>query len=437
MTKKLRVLMVEDSGDCAETMLGHLRAAGFEPDACCVSSVEALREALAESQWDAVISCYRMSGMSALAALRVVQDTVRDLPFIVCSGTEDEDAATECLRAGAADFISGSHLARLGLVVAREVRVAAGRRDRRLMESALRKREASARRIVAASNEGIIVVDANRLVRYLNPAAEAMLGGDAEGLLGRELPLGLDGDSGAGEVDMAPVAGVSIVVEARWSPIDWGGEDATLVILHDVTIRRRTEAQLRDSFINLADTLSRAMASRDPYTTNHQQRVAGLVVQVGARMGLKDAQLWELRLGGLLHDVGKVAVPESLLTKPGRLTPEELEIVRTHPQQGYVILKDAGLPPAVALMALHHHENLDGTGYPQGLAGNALSVEDRILTASNVLESLTSFRPYRRAFTVERALSTLKDGMGRQFDGDVVDCLNGLVRDGAYEPGLP
>jgi len=437
MRTTLRVLLIEDSSEPAETMRGHLRAAGFEPDMRYVSSEQALREALSESQWDIVISSYRLSGMSALAALRVVQDTVRDLPFIVYSGLEDEDAAIECLRAGAADYLSGDHLARLGPVIAREVRVAAGRRDRKLMESALRKREASARRIVAASSEGTVVVDGKRLVRYLNPAAETMLGRDAERLLGRELPLGLDGASGSSEVDMLPVCGVPIIVEVRWSAIDWGGEEATLVILHDVTIRRRAEAQLRDSFVTLADTLSRAMASRDPYTTNHQQRVAGLVLQVGARMGLKDAQLWELRLGGLLHDVGKVAVPETLLTKPGRLTPEELEIVRTHPQQGYDILKDAGLPPAVALMALHHHESLDGTGYPQGLSGNALTLQDRILTASNVLESLTSFRPYRRAFTVERALSTLREGVGRQFDADVVDCLHGLVSAGAYQPGLP
>lgn len=426
MPTRLRVLLVEDVPEDSELLLRQLRASGYEPE---------YRRVDTEAEWDIVISDYKMPHFSAPDALRAVQELVRDVPFIVVSGTVAEDVAVECMRAGAADFVAKNRLVRLGPAVARELQESAGRRARRRAESALRRSEASARKIVAASGEGIVIVDRAGLVRYVNPAAGTMLGQPAAALLGAAPPFSLSEQPGALEVELLPASGEPVTVELRHSSIDWAGEDSVVVFLHDITLRKLAERQLKDSFVSLADTLSRAMASRDPYTTDHQQRVADLVVLAGSRLGLDGERLWQLRLGGLLHDVGKVAVPESLLTKPGGLTAEEFDIVRTHAREGYEILKASGLPPAVALMALHHHENLDGTGYPDGLRGDALSLEARILTACNALESLTSFRPYRRAFSPQSALSRLVGGSGTKYDPAVVDCLNGLVAAGEYVPG--
>jgi putative nucleotidyltransferase with HDIG domain len=435
MTNRLRVLLIEDIEEDAALVLRQLRTAGYEPESRRVQTEDELLDALSQSEWDVVISEYKMRRFSAPDALRIVQDRVKDLPFVVVSGTVGEDVAVECMRAGAVDFLSKNRLVRLGPAVSREVLAASGRRARRSAESALRTSEASARQIVFASNEGILIVDGTLLVRYVNPAAEVMLGRTAGALVGHELPFPLCGDSNGGEASLVSATGAALTVEVRTSRIDWAGEDSTLVVLHDITMRKRVETQLKNSFVNLADTLSRAMASRDPYTTGHQQRVAGLVVQVGSRMGLNQEQLWELRLGALLHDVGKVAVPERLLTKPGRLTAEEFDIVKTHSQEGYEILRESGLPTAVALMALHHHESLDGSGYPQHLPSESLNLEDRILIASNVLESLTSFRPYRRAFEMGTAVSMLVAESGTRFDPAVVSCLTELVEKGEFVPG--
>jgi putative nucleotidyltransferase with HDIG domain len=261
-----------------------------------------------------------------------------------------------------------------------------------------------------------------------------MLGGRTASLVGAELPVPLPDGGETAEIDLTTISGTPMVVEVRTSHIDWAQQESTLVILHDITMRKQAEIQLRDSFVTLADTLSRAMASRDPYTTDHQQRVAALVVLVGSRMGLGEERLWALRLGGLLHDIGKVSVPESLLTKPGKLTSEEFALAQTHAQEGFAILKDTGLPPAVALMALHHHEFLNGTGYPEGLTGESLSLEDRILVACNLVESLTSFRPYRRAFKLDAAVARLVDGSGTNYDPSVVSCVTELISRGEFLP---
>ncbi len=212
-------------------------------------------------------------------------------------------------------------------------------------------------------------------------------------------------------------------------------EEVGLALEREPSDGNRTEVQARDGLLNLAETLTRAMSSRDPSTTNHQRRVAGFVVQGGTRLGLSAECLWGLRLGGLLHDVGKISVREIILTRPGRLSAEELELVRTHPEAGYGILTGAGLPTVVPLMALHHHELLDGSGYPQGLPSEALSMEDRILSVCNVVEAMGAHRPYRRGLAKKEVLAEIVAGRGTRYDSEVVDCVLGLLEAGEFVLG--
>jgi len=212
-------------------------------------------------------------------------------------------------------------------------------------------------------------------------------------------------------------------------------EEVGLALEREPSNGDHAEVQARDGLLNLAETLAHAMSSRDPNTSNHQRRVAGFVVQVGSRLGLSAERLWGLRLGGLLHDVGKIAVPEIILSRPGRLSSEELELVRTHPEEGFAILRDAGLPPVVPLMALHHHERLDGSGYPQGLSGEALSTEDRILSVCNVVEAMGAHRPYRRGLEMKEVLTEIVTGRGTRYDSEVVDCVLEMLESGDFVLG--
>ena len=203
----------------------------------------------------------------------------------------------------------------------------------------------------------------------------------------------------------------------------------------DITDRKQGEERLRDSFISLAETVSRAMESHDPYTSNHQRRVAELVRLVGRKMGLGVDRLRTLYIGALLHDIGKISIPEGILTKPGALTEEEWALVRTHTQQGYDILKDSQLPRPVAEMALQHHEWLDGSGYPDGLRGEELSLELRILVPCNVAEAMRSHRLYRPARSREETLAELRGERGRKYDPEVVDILLEIIEGGEFRLG--
>ncbi|MCF7891147.1 PAS domain S-box protein [Candidatus Bipolaricaulota bacterium] len=204
----------------------------------------------------------------------------------------------------------------------------------------------------------------------------------------------------------------------------------------DITEKKNYEQKLRQSFIELAETTSRVLGVRDPYTQEHEQRVAELAQEVGRRIGVEEEEQLGLYLGGILHDIGKVAVPTTILTKPGKLKEVEWKMIKSHPKVGYnKILKDTHFPWPVAEMTLHHHERLDGSGYPDGLEGDQLSLEVRILGAVDVVEAMSTRRPYREARSKEKTLNVIKQGREDKFDPQVVDILVEMIEEGEIEFG--
>jgi putative two-component system response regulator len=150
---------------------------------------------------------------------------------------------------------------------------------------------------------------------------------------------------------------------------------------------------------------------------------------------LDEDRLQGLYIGGLLHDIGKISIPASILTKLGKLTEEEWALICAHPKQGYIILKDTSLPWPVADMALHHHERLDGSGYPHGISGDKLSLEVRILAVCDVVEAMSSHRPYRPAKTRKEFLEEIKSGRGTKYDASVVDVVLQIIESGEFKFG--
>lgn len=413
-------------------VLRQVRLSGYEPERRRGQSEADLQEVLRSAPWDVIVAdCIEDEG-ALERVVHVVHRSGNDVPVILVSGVVGEEVVAHSLRSGAADHIARDELSRLGASIARMLPACAGADGATGTELRPSASEHDVGALVLASHAGLMVVDLSGVVRFANPAAARMLGIRTEGLVGQDSPVPIPTHSGMAEVDLYDALGAPTVVEARSSRIRWNAEDAVLLTLHEITGRKRAETRLRESLRDLAYTLSKAMASRDPYTTSHQRRVADLVVLVGARMGLSDGQLWELRLGGLMHDVGKVAVPDEILAKPGRLTSEEMELVWTHCEHGYEILRGAGLSPTVPLMALHHHEALDGSGYPQHLTGESLSVQDRILIACNMVESISSFRLYRRALSKEATIAKLVSGRGTKYDAGIVDCLLDILESGEF-----
>jgi response regulator RpfG family c-di-GMP phosphodiesterase len=183
--------------------------------------------------------------------------------------------------------------------------------------------------------------------------------------------------------------------------------------------------------------MSRIVESRDPYTAGHEQQVAGIACVISEKMQLPADRVEAIRVAGQLHDIGKIAVPSEILTKPGRLSPLEMEMVKTHCQNAYDILKAIEFPYPVARIILQHHERLDGSGYPQGLKGEDILLEARIIGVADVIEAISSHRPYRPAKDIEMAMKEITDHRGTLYDANVVDAALEIYRTKGRQGFLP
>jgi putative nucleotidyltransferase with HDIG domain len=173
--------------------------------------------------------------------------------------------------------------------------------------------------------------------------------------------------------------------------------------------------------------LTLSLAEKDAYTEEHTRRVALRAVQVGEALGLSPARLRELATGALVHDIGKLSVSDSILKKPGSLTAEEFEAVKRHSELGYRMLRDLGFSTTVRRVVLAHHERLDGSGYPHGVSGPAISLDARILAVCDVYDALISTRVYRDAFTHEDAVALLREEAGTKLDRRCVATLERIL----------
>jgi len=185
-------------------------------------------------------------------------------------------------------------------------------------------------------------------------------------------------------------------------------------------VLERTEKLVR-VLQQTANALGSAMEMRDSYTAGHQRRVTVLASAIAIEIGLSENQKECLRVAGLLHDLGKISIPAEILSKPSRLSIAEFELIKGHPQFGYDILKEIEFEWPVAQIVLQHHERMDGSGYPNGIGGDDILIESRILGVSDVVEAMASHRPYRPALGMDKALEEIEQNKGKLYDPRVAD----------------
>jgi PAS domain S-box-containing protein len=214
---------------------------------------------------------------------------------------------------------------------------------------------------------------------------------------------------------------------------------AVMTSFFDITDRKAAElqsaehaARIEGTFMQTVGLISTLGEMRDAYTAGHERRVAELSHAIGTEMGLEDRQLEGIKVGGFLHDVGNMNIPGEILSKPGSLSPVEMRMVRLHTTAGYEILKNVDFPWPVAQVALQHHERMDGSGYPQGLKGEEILLDARVVAVADVVEAMASHRPYRPALGMEAALAEIEKGRGTLYDAGVVDACLRLVREKGY-----
>ncbi|HKB59799.1 MAG TPA: HD domain-containing phosphohydrolase [Gallionellaceae bacterium] len=327
------------------------------------------------------------------------------------------------------------------------------RREKRVLQES----EARFRGLIEQSLTGIYVSQDGKIV-YANPRMCGILGRPEDEVLGhdsaeffRDDPQGmrtlLDSRArlAAGERSVSLVSpytrpdGKRIEVGTHAALGLWGGRPAVFVLAADITERRRSEEQLADYVRQLEKAMegtllavSNMVEHRDPYTAGHERRVGIIAADIAREMGWAERKCKELEMIGLVHDIGKIAVPVEILTKPGRLTAVEYDLVKEHAERGYQILKDVQFPLPIADIIRQHHERIDGSGYPQGLKGEEILPEARILAVADVVESMASFRPYRPALGVETALVEIESHRGTRYDTAVADALLKMIREKGY-----
>ncbi|MDD5181148.1 MAG: HD domain-containing protein, partial [Gallionellaceae bacterium] len=196
--------------------------------------------------------------------------------------------------------------------------------------------------------------------------------------------------------------------------------------------QQRSAEHVRTGLVGTVQAIASMVEMRDPYTAGHQRRVADLAVAIAVEMGLPEDQVHGLHLAGTIHDLGKVQTPAEILSKPGKLSASEFRLIKDHPQNGYEILKDIEFPWPIAQMVLQHHEKLDGSGYPQGLKGSEILLEAKIMTVADVMEAMSSHRPYRPGLGIETALAEITKGRGTHYDPDAADACVKLFKENRF-----
>jgi PAS domain S-box-containing protein/putative nucleotidyltransferase with HDIG domain len=313
--------------------------------------------------------------------------------------------------------------------------------------------------LVESALDGVVTMDDKGRIIDLNPAAEKIFGYSSQqvaGLLVSDTLIppqlrdahaqGLARFLAGGEkkiigrrMKVTAMRADHSIFPAEMEVISINPQSTPVFIAYfrDISEREQLEKELRQSVLNTKKTLlqtilaiSRTVEMRDPYTSGHQRRVAHLAAAIAEALELTDEQIEGIFLGALIHDIGKIAVPSEILSRPGKLMDEDINYLKVHCHKGYEILHPVNFPWPVAEIALQHHEHLDGSGYPQGLKGENILLEARIVCVADVVESLTAHRPYRPAHPIDEALASINSRSRQWYDQRVVIACNRLFESG-------
>jgi PAS domain S-box-containing protein len=460
----INVLYIEDNKSDLDLTRHHL--ARYAPHISldyAYTSSEAL-QLLADNKkkYDVLLLDYNLPGSDGLELLKDLNQILKDtVPVILVTSYGDEEIAVMSLRLGADDYVvkNEGYLFKLPAIIENAYHI--NQLTQKVFE--LEESHFILNNILEKTLAGFWDWNLVKNTEYLSPTFKHMFGykdhemessPDAwqriifpEDLLSMLAFLDRHVKSHGQEPFYCEIRyrhkdDSTVWVMCTGNVIEWAEDGTALRMIGchiDITKRKQTEEELQQQRNELENRIHQSVKAiskigelRDAYTAGHQRRVAALSCAIGRDMGLTDKRISNLSYGGLLHDVGKFFIPSEILNKPGKISALEYQILQTHVEESYNVVKEIDFPEEIHTMIYQHHERLDGSGYPQGLSGDEIIMESSILAVADVVEAMSSHRPYRAALGIEAALEEILLHRGTKYDAKVVDICVKLFKEDGY-----
>jgi PAS domain S-box-containing protein/putative nucleotidyltransferase with HDIG domain len=430
----IKILIVEDNEEHANLFGMYLERA--QTHKFTVTKTGRLTSAIKElsnNHYDLILLDLTLPESQGLDTFYELNQHADNTPIVVLSGMDDELTAVQAVRGGAQDYLVKGHADQQ--LIIRSIRYAL---ERKKGEESLRDSEERFRSLIENSSDLIALVDEGMTYTYTSPSHAKIIGYSSEELLGRkvtELIHPDEADSIADLIRLAVAADsfqTNLDFRLRDKQGDWkifsgsissfangGGAHLVAINCHEITERVQKEKELAQAYEATLVGWSRALELRSKEIEGHSQRVTEMTLKLAKAMGMKEEELIHVRRGTLLHDIGKMAIPDEILLKPSELSEEEWDVMKQHTRLAYEMLYEIEyLRPALAIPR-HHHEKWDGSGYPDQLKGTQIPLAARIFAIIDVWDALTSERPYRQAWTREKAKEHIQSQAGKHFDPEI------------------
>jgi len=443
------ILLVEDDRITSKLIQKYIYDIGYNLASAASSPEEAL-EVIEKKQPDLILMDINLEGNIDGIEFANSISSKYTIPFVYITSSVDYSTIERAKKSNAYGYI-------IKPFDKRDLRAAVEMAFlRHEMERRIREDEKKMATILNSIVDMVVVVDSDGYINYINAAGLKMLAKERDFVIGKPISeiVKIGSDPKEDSDVFFPMSmnyiefnnylktnGKSIPVDFTSTPL-WmenGKLKGAVLVIRDITQQVEYDKKIQESMEILSramhgtvDVITKTVESRDPYTAGHQKNVADIATEIAKFMGLKRDVVEGVKLAGQIHDLGKIGIPAEILNKPGRISEIEFALIKTHSQIGYDILKNIDFPWPVADIVLQHHEKINGSGYPNGLKGEEILIEAKIIAVADVLEAMASHRPYRAALGLEVAFAELEKHKGTLFDEQIVEACILIFKDKGF-----
>ncbi|HEU0291728.1 MAG TPA: HD domain-containing phosphohydrolase [Anaerolineales bacterium] len=455
MDSSVHILLVEDDPAHAELIQRAFEDRGSISKLTIASTLEEARAHLKDFKPTLIIADWRLPDGESSELLP--EDHLTSTPIIIMTSYGNERNAVNVMKSGALDYIikSSESMSDMPHIAQRAIEQWEILQQRESMQLALAESEAQFRLLAENSSDMISKHDMSGLFLYASPACKSILGYEPEELTGISIAQLIHADDSSALMELLKAStsediNVTVPYRARHRNGDYVWLETTARLFFDqrslkpefqassrnITERKQAQEALQQAHTNLQEAYDRtiegwvlALDLRDRETEGHTKRVTEMTVRLACALGFTEEEIVHMRRGALLHDIGKMGIPDEILQKPGPLTDDEWVKMRRHPHYAYQMLAPISYLKQALIIPYYHHERWDGSGYPHKLKGEEIPLVARLFAVVDVWDALSSDRPYRKGMPLWEVMDYLQKESGRLFDPDIVEKFLPLIKD--------